>query len=278
MIRRHPLATFVVLAFGVTWVVWIPRALGAPVGAVGQLSTWAVAVAAVLAALLTGGRGAVRELLSRLVRWRVGLRWYAVVLLGPAAFWVLTALLFAALGGTWDDGPLGITATDWALLPVVLLIAALTDGLGEELGWRGFALPQLLARRTPLTASLVLGVVWAAWHLPLLWTPGAALHEQPPWLLVLDLLAKAVLFTWVFLHTRGSVLLAVLFHASLNVFSIPLAASSAGRPALQVLALALEGVIAAAVVLATRATFLHRVHDPECLPRDDGRRHATVHH
>jgi hypothetical protein len=134
VIRRHPLATFLVLAVGATWAVWLPRALGAPVGPVGQLWTWVVAVAAVLAALLTGGRGAVRELLSRLVRWRVGLRWYAVVLLGPAAFWVLTALLFAALGGTWDDGPLGITATDWALLPVVLLIAALTDGLGEELG------------------------------------------------------------------------------------------------------------------------------------------------
>jgi hypothetical protein len=124
----------------------------------------------------------------------------------------------------------------------------------------------------------VLGVVWAAWHLPLLWTPGAVLHQQPPWLLVLDLLAKAVLFTWVFLHTRGSVLVAVLFHASLNVFSIPLAASSAGRPALQVLALALEWVIAAAVVLGTRATFLRRVHDPECLPRDDGRQRAAVHH
>ncbi|WP_433782102.1 CPBP family intramembrane glutamic endopeptidase [Actinomycetospora sp. CA-101289] len=233
---------------------------------VGQLWTWTVAVAAVLAALLTGGRGAVRELLSRLVRWRVGLRWYAVVLLGPAAFWVLTTGLFAALGGIWEDGPLASTATDWALLSVVLLIAALTDGLGEELGWRGFALPQLLARYTPLAASLVLGVVWAAWHLPLLWTSGAALHQQPPWLLVLDVTAKAILFTWVFLHTRGSVLLAVLFHASLNVFSIPLAASSAGRPALQVLALVLEWVIAAAVVVATRREFLGRARDPACLP------------
>jgi uncharacterized protein len=163
----------------------------------------------------------------------------------------------------------------WGLLPAALLVATLTDGLGEELGWRGFALPQLLARRTPLTASLVLGLVWAAWHLPLLWTAGAVLHDQPPWLLVLDVVAKAVLFTWVFLHTRGSVLIAVLFHASLNVFSIPLAASSAGHPGLPVLALALEWVIVAAVVLGARATFLRRVRDPECLPPGDGRQRAA---
>jgi uncharacterized protein len=277
-LRRHPLATFVVLAVAVTWAVWIPRALGAPVGTVGQLWTWNVAVAAVLAALLTGGRGAVRELLSRLVRWRVGWRWYAVVVLGPAAFWVLTAGLFAALGGTWERGPFATAATDWALLPALVLVAALTDGLGEELGWRGFALPRLLARHTPLTASVVLGLVWAAWHLPLLWTPGAALHQAPPWLLVLDVVAKAILFTWVFLHTRGSVLIAVLFHAGLNVFSIPLALSSAGHPDLRILALALEWVIAAAVLLGARATFLRRVSGAdEALPATeaDGGRGAS---
>jgi len=83
-LARHPLLVFFLLAFGLTWVVWVPRAVGVPVGIVGQLSTWIPAAAAVLAAALTGGRAAVRRLLAALVRWRVGWWWYALVILGPA--------------------------------------------------------------------------------------------------------------------------------------------------------------------------------------------------
>src|SRR5215208_6359301 len=86
LLRRHPLVTFFLLVFIITWVVWVPRASGAPLGVVGQAWTWAPAIAALLAAALTGGRGALRELGSRLVRWRVGWQWYLVVILGPAAF------------------------------------------------------------------------------------------------------------------------------------------------------------------------------------------------
>lgn len=266
IIRRNPLVTFVVLAVGATWAVWIPRALGAPVGAVGLLWTWTVSLVAIVVALLVGGRGALRDLLSRLVRWRVGWRWYVVVLLGPALFAALVASLGTLLGAAWDEGnPLVFTASDWVALPVFLLVAALTDGLGEELGWRGFALPRLLSRRTPLVASLVLGAVWAAWHLPLVWTPGAALYQRPLWLLVADLMAKSMIFTWVFLHTRGSVLIAVLLHAGMNVFALPLAAASTGDDALPLIAVVLEWVVVGAVVLSGRPSFVRRVRDPEVL-------------
>jgi len=90
LIRRYPLVTFFLLAFGLTWLVWVPRAAGAPLDTVGMAWTWAPAIAAllaaVLAAALTGGRVAVRELGARLVRWRVGWQWYLVVILGPAVF------------------------------------------------------------------------------------------------------------------------------------------------------------------------------------------------
>jgi uncharacterized protein len=76
MIQRYPLTTFFLLAFGITWVVWVPRAAGAPLETVGQAWTWIPAIAALLAAALTGGRDAVRELGARLVRWRVGWQWY----------------------------------------------------------------------------------------------------------------------------------------------------------------------------------------------------------
>jgi hypothetical protein len=96
--RRHPLVIFFLLVFILTWAVWGPRASGAPLGVVGQVWTWAPAIAALLAAALTGGRGALRELDSRLVRWRVGWQWYLVVILGPAAFSLALAGIYTLFG------------------------------------------------------------------------------------------------------------------------------------------------------------------------------------
>jgi CAAX protease family protein len=100
LIRRHPLMTFFLLAFGLTWVVWVPRAAGVPVGVVGQVWTWAPAIVALLAAALTGGRTAVRDLGARLVRWRVGWQWYLVVILGPAVFSLVVAGVYVMFGGS----------------------------------------------------------------------------------------------------------------------------------------------------------------------------------
>src|ERR671910_3682438 len=147
LIRRHPLTTFFVLAFGITWVVWVPRAAGAQLGVVGQVSTWAPVIAALLAAALTGGRDAVKELGARLVRWRVGWQWYLVVILGPAAFSLVVAGIYVMLDGAWSDAaPAALREGPLVMLPLFLVILTLTDGLGEELAWRGFALPRLLTR------------------------------------------------------------------------------------------------------------------------------------
>jgi uncharacterized protein len=176
-IRRYPLVTFFLLAFGLTWVVWVPRAGGAPLDTVGMAWTWAPAIAALLAAALTGGGAALGELGARLVHWRVGWQWYLVVILGPAAFSLVVAGVYVMLGGSWADAaPPAIREGTLLLLPLFLAILTLTDGLGEELAWRGFALPRLLSRHNALVASLILGVIWALWHLPLVWTEGNAMY------------------------------------------------------------------------------------------------------
>jgi hypothetical protein len=178
---------------------------------------------------VTGGRAAVGAWGARLARWRVGYLPYAVALLGPAAFWLVVAVVAVLLGQPWAvmqprvllDGPLlGV-----ALLGALLL----TDGLGEEAGWRGLALPALLDRVRPLPASLLLGVVWAVWHLPLFFTRGAAMDGSPFVFLLLDLPATAVLFTWLFLRSRGSALPAVLLHAANSAWTA--VAVPAGTPA-----------------------------------------------
>ena len=213
-----------------TWAVWIPRAAGVEVGVIGQLWTWIPAVAAVLAAVLTGGRAAVTELLRRLVRWRVRWPWYLVVLAGPAAFSLAVAGVYVLLGGAWSDARPPAFTTALPSLALFLVILTVTDGLGEELGWRGFALPRLLRRFTALAASLVLGVLWAGWHLPLLWTEGSSLDGTPVWLLFLDLTRRRRCCSpAIFLRTRGSVLLAALLHGSSNLFQcLPRPADESG--------------------------------------------------
>src|SRR5215217_7413964 len=273
LLRRHPLVTFFLLVFIITWVVWVPRASGAPLGVVGQAWTWAPTIAALLAAALTGGRGALRELGSRLVRWRVGWQWYLVVILGPAAFSLAVAGVYTLLGGSWAEAaPPALLEGPLLFLPLFLLILTLTDGLGEELAWRGFALPRLLTRYNALAASLILGVIWALWHLPLLWTEGGPMYQLPVWLLLLDVTAKAVLFTWVFLHTRGSVLIAMLFHGATNLFLVSPEVASTGDLGLPVLAMVGKWVLVGVVLLVAGPSLVRGSH-PEALPRTSA---ATV--
>jgi CAAX protease family protein len=193
----------------------------------------------------------VRDLGARLVRWRVGWQWYLVVILGPAAFSLAVAGLYALLGGSWAEAapPALRGEATLALLPLFLMILTLTDGLGEELAWRGFALPRLLTQHNALVASLILGVLWGLWHLPLVWTEGASMYQQPIWLFLLDITAKSVLFTWVFLHTRGSVLLVMLFHGATNQFNVSPNLISTDDLTLPVLAAAAKWLLVVVVMV-----------------------------
>jgi membrane protease YdiL (CAAX protease family) len=265
-IRRHPLFAFFLLAFGITWVVWVPRAVGIPLGAVGQMWTWAPAIAALLAAALTGGRAAVRELGARLVRWRAGWQWYVVVILGPAAFSLVVAGIYVLIGGSWAAAapPALRDEASLVLLPLFLMVLTFTDGLGEELAWRGFALPRLLTQYNALVASLILGVLWGLWHLPLVWTEGATMYQQPIWLFLLDIAAKSVLFTWVFLHTRGSLLLAMLFHGATNLFAVSPNLSSTDDLTFPLLSMAAKWVLVVVLIVVTGPS-LARGPRPEAL-------------
>ena len=213
-----PLVAFFVLAYALSWLILVPAGLGLlpdGVGMLAWLAPFGPAVAAVVVTALTGGRPAVGHLLRRMVQWRVGIHWYLLILFGVPLVELSGA--FAVLGSV----PLDDLAKNWPLmftsyLPQVL-VAVVVIGLAEETGWRGFALPRLQERRGPLVGTAVLAVVWALWHLPNLLFGGWTGASYALWLV--GTLAVAFVYTWVFNNTGGSILLAALLHAAINMSS-----------------------------------------------------------
>jgi membrane protease YdiL (CAAX protease family) len=217
-----PLRYFV-LAFVFTWALWVPAALEArdlisslPVPAT-FLGAFGPMVAAIVVTALEGGRAALRSLLGRIVRWRVAPIWYAVAILGPLVLTLAAIALHVALGGQPPSPGLLVGALPTLLLVVVYMI--ITVALGEEVGWRGYALPALQARHSALVASLILGVLWALWHLPVFFNPDTHYSNLPFLLFLAYMVAFAVLISWVFNSAGGSVLMAIFFHAVMNASS-----------------------------------------------------------
>jgi uncharacterized protein len=147
-----------------------------------------------------------------------------------------------------------------AVLPIFILPFFLTDLIsnGEELGWRGYVLPRLQARYSALVASLVVGVIWAFWHLPLLMAPGSS---SPLGLFMIKVIADSVLFTWLYNNSKGSLLLVTMFHAVGNTGAVflPVATTISGANAnTLVIQVALEIVVAVVVVLTQGPARLSR--------------------
>jgi membrane protease YdiL (CAAX protease family) len=168
-------------------------------------------LAAVIVLALTTGKTGVKDLLRRIVLWRVGLRWYAVALLLPVALALAAVYLNVLLGASAPSlEELGSWPSLLVLFPLTLLIGG---PLGEEPGWRGYALPRLQTGRSALTASLILGALIALWHLPLLLTSE---EPVPAGAFFPEIIAGMIVVSWVYNNTQGSVLLAALIHTSHN--------------------------------------------------------------
>ncbi|KTG28348.1 CPBP family intramembrane glutamic endopeptidase [Haloferax profundi] len=222
VVTARPTTAFFVLAYGISWVAWFPLVLGVddPLRTASfVLGGFGPALAGAVTTWLAGD--SVRAWARQIVHWRVAPRWYLVAFALPLVVVALASVALAMRGYDVDPGLLsGRTA---AVLGGFVFVA-LVGGGNEEPGWRGFALPRLQERHTPVRATLILGVVWAFWHLPLLATGPAtidslaALGRETPLILVrvLNIVGVAFLLTWVYNGTRGSVLLALLAHAGFN--------------------------------------------------------------
>jgi membrane protease YdiL (CAAX protease family) len=223
-IRRHPVISFFVVACAFSWILWglmMASERGAlpfrfPTNWTGSFGPFVGAL--VIAAALKGGAG-VRELLRPMLRWRFGLRWYFFVLVGCVLPFLAALGLYALLGRSVTIGRDAIAA-GLKTFPLYYVIILFVGGpLGEEVGWRGFALPRLLERRGTLGASLAVFAMWFVWHVPLFWLEGAAQKGSSIPVFAILVLANAVIFTWTYVGTGGSLLSALLLHTSVNTFS-----------------------------------------------------------
>jgi membrane protease YdiL (CAAX protease family) len=210
-LKWHPLLTYFVLVYVLAWAFWVPLTLIHPHSNV--LDALGDSMPSLLGILLTAlfsGKSGLSELFGRLGRVRVPLRWYAAVLLLLPVLWLIAVGIPTLLG-------LATITTPGA----GFIVFTGGAGIAEELGWRGFALPRLQARRSAWTASLLLGVLWGLWHLPWRIALGLPLTTtgflQFIFFYPLMLTAWSVLMTWVYNNTKGSLFLMVLFHAFGNI-------------------------------------------------------------
>jgi uncharacterized protein len=257
LIRRYPLITFFVLAYALSWWPWILYSFDLipnPIVGFGPF------LAALLVLALTEGKSGVGRLVRRMVRWRVGLRWYAVALLLPILVTLTAAALNVFLLGaqpTSSVAELGGWSTFLQTFFLWLLIPGLS-GTWEEPGFRGYALPRLQVGRSALLASLILGVLWAFWHLPFVAT------GEDIWVdAFLFPIIWSPVYAWLFNNASGSVLIVMLFHNMNNTFSSGFVGqmfSGADSVNQAWLRLALWGVVAIVVVVVYGSQHLSREH------------------
>lgn len=266
-LKRHSLIIGILLMFLLTWPIDLSNAGLLPFQIpfiIYIFLGWGFIFASLIMTWLTLGWSEVVKLLKRYLIWRVGWKWYLVAFLLIPLISLVGVYLSAALTQTPVDFSTVLAyqifgrSTNLALL---ILPFFLFDAIanGEEMGWRGYVLPRLQVKYSALTSSLILGVIWGIWHIPKFlthWDTASFL-----WFMV-DTMAKAVLLTWMYNNTKGSLLLVTLFHASFNTAGVVLPIANTvidNNLGARIIIDLLEVVAAVVVVISAGAENLSRM-------------------
>ncbi|HEY3128552.1 MAG TPA: type II CAAX endopeptidase family protein [Acidobacteriota bacterium] len=217
------LLKFFTLTYIVSWILWIaaaailrvatpqPSGFLALSGLLYLLGVFAPSLVALALTARANGRAGTLALLRRTVKWSVGARWYVFAVVYMAAVKLGVALVYRIVTGAWpafSQEPLYLMA--------IAIVFSTPVQAGEEIGWRGYALPRLSARLGLSSASIVLGVIWACWHLPFFFISGTDKSGQSFPVYLLSVTALSVAMAWIYWRTNGSLLLTMLMHAAVN--------------------------------------------------------------
>jgi CAAX protease family protein len=228
----RPLLKFFSLTYAAAWICWtasLAISRGGTAADPARASAAANAALALVAAVVfhlgvfvpglvalaltqrAGGRAATQALLRRVFKWRVGARWYVFAVGYIAAVKLLVAVVHRVATGAWPR----FGQEPWYLMAATIMVSTWVQA-GEEIGWRGYALPRLSARFGLAPSSVALGILWASWHLPLFFFPGSDILGQSFPLYLLQVTALSVAMAWLYWRTHGSLLLTMLMHAAVN--------------------------------------------------------------
>jgi membrane protease YdiL (CAAX protease family) len=232
LVREYPLTVYVIFTYLFSWAFLIPCyriLLDAEKGTfpilalIGLIGAYGPSITALIISRICEGPGSIKKRLKKALLWKVQVKWYFFIFLAPVVILTISIIGASILLG-FSPGNIDVVAGLKVLFPYILV--ALPFGpMGEELGWRGYLLPELLKKHTPIAASLILGVIWTFWHIASFGYPGAAIppvFEVNAWTIFLylgNILGATLLFTFIYLKTKGSVLVAILFHAAFNASS-----------------------------------------------------------
>lgn len=263
-IQRHPVAAYWVITLAISWLIWLPliaqaqgwENLNAPF-ALHYLGAFGPMLAAIVMTWIVGRRAGLSELWSRIVRWRAGWVGWLAAVGSPVALFVFAAIVSVAMGNPLPDLALLGQVNYLPYLGLgVLPLWLVTYGFGEEIGWRGFALPRLQNGRNALWASVILGVMWSAWHLPAFFyldtylKLGLAVFPM----FALGIVAGAIILTWLYNTARGSILIVAVWHALFDLVS----AGKASDPTMQTVMSIVIMVLAVVLVIVFKPANLSR--------------------
>jgi membrane protease YdiL (CAAX protease family) len=226
-ITRHTLSAYFILACAISWLIWLPLVAAAWGYAIGLLpyhhfyGALGPCLAAFIVTAITGGKIGLISLVQRIVLWRTGVIWYLIALFAPLVLFVLAVAVGSFSTEDWSVLQQFGTSDEFPQFGLLSLwlFHIVTFGFGEEIGWRGFALPRLQQKNSAFVATLILSVFWAIWHIPtFFYRPGYAemgLFAIVGWFF--SIVMGAMLLTWLYNSTRGSVLIVSLFHGSVDI-------------------------------------------------------------
>ena len=269
LVKKHPAISMYVLAslIGGGIISTIVAGVVPSDSMVFLIAAYSASLAGVILTAIVSGKAGLREMFRRLLLWRAGIGWWAFALVAFALMYLGGLVLASLFSGSTLN--LNLNQPLYMIIPMIIMQFFLDSGLGEELGWRGFLLPRLQARHNALVSSIIVGIVWGLWHLPLFMLEGMsptyefgqAIGVVPALLAytVFIVVPYAILFAWLYNNTKGSLLLAFVFHASQAWFALFMDPDNLFGPYLGFAAILT--VTAIVVVLISGAQNLSRKHD-----------------
>jgi membrane protease YdiL (CAAX protease family) len=213
-IKQYPISSFFILTYFITWSFWAPQLfIKKEVFALRVLGTFGPMISAIYISNIIGGRDNIKNLLKPLLFWKFNIVWYIFCLFSTAF------ICFTAIGISFSLGTNHFEFNElskvYLVIPIFMYVLIFSV-LGEEIGWRGFALKHLQTKTSALSASIIIGIIWGFWHLPLFFIAGNFHQTIPISLFILQEICLSIVLTWIYNNTNKSLISVHIFHAASN--------------------------------------------------------------